>query len=160
MARATTIGVLGGGQLGRMLALAGLPLGLRFRFLDPSPDAPMRHVATQIVGAYDDPVALAQLAEGADVLTYEFENVPVAVAKQLARSLPVYPPPCALAIAQDRVSEKQFFQSLGIETPPFAVVEDRASLTEAVKQIGLPAVLKTRRLGYDGKGQVVLRTAR
>ncbi|MBI5878901.1 MAG: 5-(carboxyamino)imidazole ribonucleotide synthase [Chloroflexi bacterium] len=158
MTGATTVGVLGGGQLGRMLALAGLPLGLRFRFLDPSPDAPMRHLATQITGAYDDRDALAKLVDSVDVLTYEFENVPVAVAEQLARTHLVFPPARALAVAQDRLVEKQFFRSLAIESPPFAAVDDRASLTAAVRQIGLPAVLKTRRLGYDGKGQVVLRS--
>src|SRR5712691_9937167 len=97
------VGVLGGGQLGRMLALAGYPLGMRFRFLDPSPSAPMRQLAEQVVGAYEDPEALRRFASGLDVITYEFENVPVATVRQLAESVPVYPPPRALEIAQDRL---------------------------------------------------------
>lgn len=154
---ATLIGVLGGGQLGRMLALAGYPLGLRFRFLDPAPEAPAGRLAEQIVGGYDDLAALARFAAGVDVVTYEFENVPVAAAERLAGQVPVYPPPGALAVAQDRLAEKTFFQNLDIPTPPFAPVDTRADLDAALVRTGLPAVLKTRRLGYDGKGQFVLR---
>ncbi len=151
------VGVLGAGQLGRMLALAGYPLGLRFRFLDPAPGAPAGQLAEQIVADYEDPAALERFARGLDVITYEFENVPVATAHELARRVLVYPPPEALEVAQDRLVEKHFFQSLDIPTPPFAPVETRDALAAAVAEIGLPAVLKTRRLGYDGKGQYTLR---
>jgi 5-(carboxyamino)imidazole ribonucleotide synthase len=154
----TTIGILGGGQLGRMLALAGYPLGLRFRFLEPTADAPAGHVAEHERASYDDPAALERFAAGVDLISYEFENVPVAAARRLAEYVPVYPPPAALDAAQDRLAEKRFFQSLGMAIPPFAPVGSRAELEAAVAQIGLPAVLKTRRLGYDGKGQFVLHT--
>jgi 5-(carboxyamino)imidazole ribonucleotide synthase len=140
-----------------MLALAGYPLGLRFRFLDPAPDAPMHPLAEQIIGAYDDAAALDRFVDGLDVVTYEFENVPVAAALHLAQHAPVYPPPHALEVAQDRLHEKTFFQRLGIPTPPFVPVDTRADLEAALDRIGLPAVLKTRRLGYDGKGQALLR---
>ena len=154
-----TIGILGAGQLGRMLALAGYPLGLRFRLLDPASDAPAGQLAAHQAAEYADAAALAQFAAGLDVVTYEFENVPVATARALAERVPVYPPPGALEVAQDRLAEKTFFQNLGIATPPFAPVSSRAELDAALAQIGLPAVLKTRRLGYDGKGQQVLRTS-
>jgi len=154
----TTIGILGAGQLGRMLALAGYPHGLRFRFFDPAPASPASHLAEQICAPYDDEGALRRFAEGLALVTYEFENVPVAAARLLERHLPVYPPPAALEAAQDRLAEKQFFQRLGIPTPPFAAVDDRAGLDAAVRQLGLPAVLKTRRMGYDGKGQALLRS--
>lgn len=153
----TTIGVLGGGQLGRMLALAGYPLGLRFRFLDPAAEAPAEHLADRVAGAYEDIEALQQFAAGLDLATYEFENVPVATAHFLEQRLPVYPPSAALEAAQDRVAEKTFFQKAGLPTAPFAAADSREELTAAVEDIGLPAVLKTRRYGYDGKGQVVLR---
>jgi 5-(carboxyamino)imidazole ribonucleotide synthase len=151
------IGVLGGGQLGRMLALAGYPLGLRFRFFDPAPHCPAAQVAEHVAGEYDDPAALEEFAAGLELVTYEFENVPVAAVRRLAERLPVYPPPEALEVAQDRLPEKQFFQSLGIPTPPFVPVDGPADLEAALRHIGLPAVLKTRRFGYDGKGQYVLR---
>jgi 5-(carboxyamino)imidazole ribonucleotide synthase len=151
------VGILGGGQLGRMLALAGYPLGLRFRVLDPAADGPASQVAPQVVAAYDDEAALARFAHGLDVVTYEFENVPVAAARALARHLPVDPAPDVLEAAQDRLVEKQTFEALGIPTPAFAAVDGRDSLDAAVARLGLPAVLKTRRGGYDGKGQVVLR---
>jgi 5-(carboxyamino)imidazole ribonucleotide synthase len=153
------VGVLGGGQLGRMLALAGYPLGMRFRFLDPSPVAPVRRVAEQIVGAYDEPEVLKRFADGLDVATYEFENVPVETVRRLAAVVPVYPPPRALEIAQDRLCEKAFFAELGVATASFAKVDTRTDLETAISRIGLPAVLKTRRMGYDGKGQTVLRGA-
>lgn len=155
--RQTTIGILGAGQLGRMLALAGYPLGLRFRLLDPAADASAGQLAEHQPGGYDDAATLEQFAAGLDVVTYEFENVPVAAARALAEHVPVFPPPAALEAAQDRLTEKTFFQNLGIATPPFAPVDTRADLAAAIAQIGLPAVLKTRRLGYDGKGQQVLR---
>jgi 5-(carboxyamino)imidazole ribonucleotide synthase len=151
------IGVLGGGQLGRMLALAGYPLGLRFCFLDPSPQAPAGHLAELVIAQYDDPKALQRFAVQVDLVTYEFENVPVASARQLAQHRPVYPPPQALEASQDRLTEKRFFRSLGIPTAAFAPVASLAELEQAVAQIGLPAVLKTRRFGYDGKGQMILR---
>lgn len=154
-----TIGVVGGGQLGRMLALAGYPLGLRFRFLDPSPEACAGQVGELIVGDYTDETQLAELARGAAVVTYEFENVPVATAHYLQQFGPVYPPPHALEVAQDRLVEKQFFQHHGIPTPRFLPVDSRDDLHSAVAELGLPAVLKTRRLGYDGKGQALLQTA-
>ena len=153
----TTIGILGGGQLGRMLALAGYPLGLRFRFLDPAADAPAGQLAAHDHGGYADPAQLDAFARSVDLVSYEFENVPVAAARHLAERVPVYPPPQALAVAQDRLAEKTFFNSLGAATPPFASVDSRAGLEAAIERIGLPAVLKTRRLGYDGKGQLVLR---
>jgi 5-(carboxyamino)imidazole ribonucleotide synthase len=152
----TTIGILGGGQLGRMLALAGYPLGLRFRFLEPATDAPAGHLADHERAGYDDPAAIERFAAGVDLISYEFENVPVAAVRRLAEFVPVYPPPAALDAAQDRLAEKRFFQRLGMATPPFAPVDNHAELKAAVAQIGLPAVLKTRRLGYDGKGQFVL----
>lgn len=151
------VGVLGGGQLGRMLALAGIPLGLRFRFLDPDPDCPASHVGEMIVGEFDDPVALSHLARDAALVTYEFENVPAAAVDFLQAKLPVYPPRGALAVSQDRLSEKNLFRELRIATPEFAPVDSLESLHAAVDKIGLPAVLKTRRFGYDGKGQAVLR---
>ncbi len=154
----TTIGIMGGGQLGRMLALAGYPLGLHFRFIDPvAGEAPVDALGERVRGDYTDPAALEQFAAGADVVTYEFENVPVAAAQQLAARLPVYPPPAALEASQDRLREKSFFREQGIPTPPFLAVNTREELDAAIKEIGLPAVLKTRRMGYDGKGQALLR---
>ena len=155
-----TVGILGGGQLGRMLALAGYPLGLRFRFLDTSAQAPAGHLAELQVGNYEDPNTLARFAEGLEVVTYEFENVPVVSAQRLAERLPVYPPPKALEAAQDRLVEKTFFRDLGIPTVPFLPVDSESDFHSALDSMGLPAVLKTRRLGYDGKGQLVLRDAR
>lgn len=153
------IGVLGGGQLGRMLALAGMPLGLRFRFLDPDPSCPAAELGDRVVAEYDDELALARFVDGVHAVTYEFENVPAAAAKWLSAHTPVFPPERALATAQDRLNEKTCFRSLGIATPEFAPVDTHAELLAAVERIGLPCVLKTRRFGYDGKGQAVLRTA-
>lgn len=152
------IGILGGGQLGRMLGLAGIPMGLRFRFLEPSASCPSADVGEVIIGRYDDPAALERFARGLHVATYEFENVPAASARSLSAKLRVFPPEGALTIAQDRIREKQLFTELGIATPKFLAVDDRASLDAAIAQIGYPCVLKTRRMGYDGKGQRVLRT--
>ncbi len=152
------IGVLGGGQLGRMLALAGYPLGLRFRFFDTLAEAPAGQLAELVVGDYADEGALARFAEGLSLLTYEFENVPVAAAAWLAQHRPVYPPPGALEVAQDRVAEKTFFQGLGIPTPLFYPVLTRNDLLDGLERTGWPALLKTRRLGYDGKGQKLLRS--
>lgn len=139
-----------------MLAQAGHALGLRFLFVDPTPDSPAGQIAEQIVAPYDDERALARLAE-CDVVTFEFESVPALAAEWLASRVPVHPPARALDVAQDRVREKSTFQELGIPTADFAEVDDAASLEAAIERIGLPAVLKTRRLGYDGKGQHVLR---
>ncbi len=152
------IGILGGGQLGRMLALAGYPLGLSFRFLDPSPEACAGQVGELQVGDYRDEVALRRFAEGLEVVTYEFENVPVEAAKFLAQRVPVFPPPVALEVAQDRLLEKRFFASLGIPTPTFHPVDSLEDLEAGVRRLGLPALLKTRRGGYDGKGQILLRS--
>jgi len=153
-----TIGILGGGQLGYMLALAGYPLGLHFRFLDPSPEAPVGRIAQRVTADFDDLAALEKFAAGLELVTYEFENVPVDAAKFLAERVPVYPPPAALEAAQDRLNEKQLFQKLGIATTEFISVPKPEELDAAVKKLGLPAVLKTCRLGYDGKGQWILRT--
>lgn len=154
-----TVGVLGGGQLGRMLALAGYPLGMRFRFLDFDAEAPARDVAPLVHAPFDDRAALDRFAAGLDVVTYEFENVPVDSVRHLATRVPVVPPARALEAAQDRLSEKTLFQRLGVATPRFAAVETREDLDRAVENLGLPVVLKTRRFGYDGKGQAVLRTS-
>jgi 5-(carboxyamino)imidazole ribonucleotide synthase len=150
------VGVLGGGQLGRMLALAGIPLGMRFRFLDPAPQAPAGAVGELVVGAYDDEGALEELAEGADVVTYEFENVPVASARFLAERATVLPPPEALEAAQDRAAEKRLFERLAIPTARSAPVEGPEEVRAALAAVGRPALLKTRRLGYDGKGQAAV----
>jgi 5-(carboxyamino)imidazole ribonucleotide synthase len=153
------VGIVGGGQLGRMLALAGLPLGLRFRVLDPATETATDPVAERVRGEYEDYAALADFVRGMDVVTYEFENVPVQTTRWLAERVSVYPPPAALEIAQDRINEKQFLVRVGIPVPRFRAIETRLELDAALNEIGLPAVLKTRRFGYDGKGQAVLRTA-
>ena len=154
-----TIGILGGGQLGYMLALAGYPLGLHFRFLDPSPEAPVGRIAQRVTADYTDQAALEKFSSGLELVTYEFENVPVEAARFLAERVAVYPPPAALEAAQDRLAEKGLFRKLGIATTAFAAVSNPGELDSAVKALGLPAVLKTSRLGYDGKGQWILRTA-
>lgn len=151
------IGVLGGGQLGRMLGLAGLPLGLEFTFLDPAAEACAAAVGLHLQAEYTDPQALEQLLDTCSRITYEFENVPVEAARRLARRVAVYPTPRALEVAQDRLREKQFFQSLGIPTPRFLPADSLEQLQDAVQQVGLPAVVKTRTFGYDGKGQRVVR---
>lgn len=153
-----TIGILGGGQLGYMLALAGYPLGLHFRFLDPSPEAPVGRIAHRVTSEYVDESALEKFAHGLEVVTYEFENVPVEAARFLAERVPVYPPAEALEDAQDRLREKTLFRRLGIPTTDFAAVSNRGEFDRAVKEIGIPSILKTTRLGYDGKGQSLLRT--
>jgi 5-(carboxyamino)imidazole ribonucleotide synthase len=149
----TTVGILGGGQLARMLALSGAPLGLRFRVLDTVADACAGQFAPLIVGDYRDEAALAEFAGKVDVATFDFENVPAESAQWLNERIPVFPNPRALAVAQDRLAEKTLFRELGIPVPPFADVADRAALDAAVAAIGTPCILKTRRLGYDGKGQ-------
>ncbi|APO94356.1 5-(carboxyamino)imidazole ribonucleotide synthase [Xanthomonas vesicatoria] len=154
----TTVGILGGGQLARMLVLAGAPLGLRFAVFDPVADACAGQVAPLQVGAFDDAAALAAFAGQVDVITFDFENVPAASAQQLAAQVPVFPRPDALAMAQDRLSEKTLFRELGIPVPEFAAIDDRAGLDAALARIGAPCVLKTRRFGYDGKGQFRIKT--
>jgi len=159
------VGILGGGQLGRMIALAGIPLGVRCRFLDPSSDAPAGQVGELVVGEFTDRKVLRAFAKGLDVVTYEFENVPVEAVEFLSTlkrkdgsPLPVHPNANALRTAQDRLLEKQLFERVGVKVPPYAKVDSQRELEDALKTIGLPAVLKTRRMGYDGKGQCVLRT--
>jgi 5-(carboxyamino)imidazole ribonucleotide synthase len=153
-----TIGILGGGQLGYMLALAGYPLGLHFRFFDPSPEAPVGRIASRVTADFSDEAALEKFANGLELVTYEFENVPVEAVRFLAERVPVLPSAKALEVAQDRISEKNLFQNLGIPTTEFVPVAARDALDAAVKKIGLPAILKTSRMGYDGKGQWHLRT--
>lgn len=147
------VGVVGGGQLGRMLGLAGLPLGLEFVFLDPSPEAPAAAVGEHITAAFDEQGAIAELAARCDVVTYEFENVDVESLAAAAGDTPVYPPPGALATAQDRRNEKLAFEAAGIPVAPWQTVDSRDDLEAACRGIGLPLIVKTRRLGYDGKGQ-------
>lgn len=153
------IGVLGGGQLGRMLALAGYPLGLQFRFYDLAPDATAGQLAELHTGSYSDWDALARFVDGLDVITYEFENVPVETARFLMGFAPVYPPPLALEVSQDRLHEKEFFRQLNIPTPDFYAIDSLETLQTALEKTGTPAILKTRRLGYDGKGQAAIRQA-
>ena len=151
------VGIVGGGQLARMLVLAGYPLGLRFQVLDPAADACAGQVAPLMQGDYHDEAQLEALAAWAEVVTFDFENVPAAAARALQGRVAVYPPAEALALAQDRLSEKTLFWELGIPTPNFATVDSLEELHSAVLRVELPAVLKIRRLGYDGKGQRVLR---
>lgn len=152
------IGIIGAGQLGQMLGFAARELHLECIFLDPSEAPPAAACGEVIQAAFDDPNALATLAERCDVVTYEFENVPVAALEQISDRVAVYPPPAALLHAQDRLAEKTLFQSLDIPLPPFHRVDSRADLDAAATVLGLPMVLKTRRLGYDGKGQFVIKS--
>jgi 5-(carboxyamino)imidazole ribonucleotide synthase len=152
-----TIGILGAGQLGRMLALAGYPLGLDFLFLDQSEGTPGHQVGPSLVGSFTDPALLAELAQRCEVVTFDWENVPATALDALESRVRIAPPRIALATAQDRLLEKQLFARLGIPTNRNQAVDSEQDLTRAVREIGLPGVLKTRRLGYDGKGQFVLR---
>ncbi len=151
------VGALGGGQLGRMLALAAYPLGVEMRFLDPTEGACCSQIADLIVADYTDTAALDRFADGLNVATFEFENVPVEAVRRVASRVPMFPSAEALGIAQDRLNEKQLFERLEIPVPPYAAVDSQAELQASVKRIGFPCVLKTRRMGYDGKGQCVLR---
>ncbi|MCS6923410.1 MAG: 5-(carboxyamino)imidazole ribonucleotide synthase [Fimbriimonadales bacterium] len=151
------IGILGGGQLGRMLALAGYPLGIRSELYDPSSDACAGQVAPLLSAPYDDWDALARFTTGKACITYEFENVPLATAQFLAERVPVRPTPRALELFQDRLLEKQFLNAVGIPTPAFAPIDPHQP-EAALAQVGLPCVVKTRRFGYDGKGQGVAHT--
>ena len=152
------VGIVGGGQLARMLALAGQPLNFEFLILDPAPDASAAPLGAHMCGNYNDQALLADLAKRTDVVTYEFENVPQESIEYLSEHATVHPSHHTLAIARDRMREKTMFRELGIPTPPFAEVNSRSDLENAVTEIGLPAILKTRTLGYDGKGQSVLRS--
>jgi 5-(carboxyamino)imidazole ribonucleotide synthase len=153
------LGIVGAGQLGRMMALAGYPLGFEFLFIDKDAGTPGGQVAPLLPGALDDRNLLAELAQRCEVVTFDWENIPVASLENLPGAARISPPLRALAAAQDRLTEKRTFELLGITTTRYAPVDSRASLELAVKAIGLPGVLKTRRLGYDGKGQAVVRTA-
>ena len=152
------VGILGGGQLARMIALAGYPLGLQFIILDPDADAGAVKLGEHLHGNYDDQKLLTELAAKADVITYEFENVPSDVANFLSDHTTVYPGPNALAIAQDRLTEKSFFHDLDIPTAEYAAVNSLEDLKQAMNDITYPAILKSRRMGYDGKGQVILKS--
>ncbi len=153
------VGILGGGQLARMLALAGHPLGLKFITLEPAKDACSAAVAEQLLGAYDDESKLSELADKADVVTFEFENVPADSVTLLSSKIPCYPPANALAITQDRLNEKKIFNQLNIPTAPYRAVDTLDDLKQAMEKLGTAAILKTRREGYDGKGQARLESA-
>ncbi|MGO4573593.1 5-(carboxyamino)imidazole ribonucleotide synthase [Microvirga sp. 2TAF3] len=153
----STLGILGGGQLGRMMAMAAAELGLRTHIYAPEQDSPAFDVAAEhTVASYEDEAALVRFAKAVDVVTYEFENVPSSTAAILSAHAPLAPNARALAVSQDRLVEKTFISDLGIATAPFAAVASEADLAEALSRIGRPAVLKTRRFGYDGKGQTMI----
>jgi 5-(carboxyamino)imidazole ribonucleotide synthase len=153
------VGILGGGQLGRMLAMAAAELGLSCHVYCPDPKSPAFAVAAaRTIAPYEDEAALAAFASAVDVVTYEFENVPVATARFLKERVPVFPDPHSLEIAQDRLAEKQLMTDLGIAVPPFAAVNTQTDIYSALGRIGRPAILKTRRFGYDGKGQALIRS--
>ena len=155
-----TIGIVGGGQLGRMLAMAAAQLGYRTHIYAPEADPPAAEVAAEFTrGAYDDEAALARFGGSVDVATYEFENISATALDALAAEAPLFPPRLALETAQDRLAEKEFALRLGGRPAPFGAVDDRAGLDAAIERIGLPAILKTRRFGYDGKGQARLNSA-
>lgn len=151
---ATRLGIVGGGQLGRMLALAAAPLGIRCSFVDPSPEAGALVAADQIEADFENLDALVQLAERSDVVTFEFENVSAPALAAIAGRTLVAPSPRSLEVSQDRLLEKQLFESLGLPVAPYRPVETLEQLETALEEIGMPAILKTRRLGYDGKGQM------
>ena len=153
----TTVGILGGGQLARMMALSGAPLGLRFLVMDTVADACAGQFAPLLVGDYRDESALAEFAGKVDVATFDFENVPAESAEWLSARVPVFPNPRALAVAQDRLAEKTLFRELDIPVPEFAAIASRQDLDRALAEVGVPCILKTRRLGYDGKGQFRIR---
>ncbi len=152
------VGILGAGQLGRMLALAAWPLGLQPRFYDPVPGGCAAALGPQTVAAWDDLDAVERFCAACDVVTYEFENVPLATVRHAAAFVPLFPAAQALEAAQDRLAEKALFQGLGIGTAPFAAIDGPADFDSALEAVGLPAILKSRRLGYDGKGQVAIRS--
>ena len=152
------IGIIGAGQLGQMLGFAARDMGIECRFVDPAESPPASAAGSVMMRRFDDPEALATLADQCDVLTYEFENVPVDALDLVSDRVPVYPPPAALRHAQDRLAEKRLFEGLGIPLPGFLPVDSLEDLHIAASEIGLPLVVKTRRFGYDGKGQFVVRT--
>lgn len=155
LAPLSTIGILGGGQLGRMLAIAAAELGFRTRIFCPEADCPAGQVANELtVADYDDEAALSKFAAAIDVATYEFENVPDRAVAILEKSVPVRPGREPLAVAQDRLAEKKFLNRIGVATAPFAKVDSAEDMAKAAELVGLPGILKTRRFGYDGKGQV------
>lgn len=151
------LGVLGGGQLARMLALAAAPLGIKTVAVDATPDACAGQVAPLVVAGWTDQPALEAFADQVDAVTFDFENVPAQTAHGLAERVAVFPSPHALAVAQDRLAEKTLFRECGLPTPEFMAVDSREALDLALEKIGAPAILKTRRLGYDGKGQFRLK---
>lgn len=152
-----TIGILGGGQLGRMLSIAAARLGFKSCIFEPGGDCPASHVSNfHFKAEYTDEDALRRFAQSVDVITYEFENIPASALDVLERITPVHPGRRALKVSQDRLTEKAFLSDLGLATAPFAAVDDAEDLAEVMAEIGLPAILKTRRFGYDGKGQVRL----
>lgn len=154
MTNVTTIGILGGGQLGRMLSVAASRLGLKTHIFEPGANPPAAHVADAVTTAsYDDRAALTAFAQSVDVITYEFENIPTSALDLLETLRPIHPGRQALATSQDRLTEKNFLQSLGLQTAPFATVDNAADLDAAIASIGTPAIMKTRTMGYDGKGQ-------
>ena len=157
--RGLSVGVVGGGQLGRMLGLAGIPLGFRFVFLDPAEDACAAATGLLLQAGFDDLEAVRELARQADVATFDFENVPESSARAMAEIAPFYPPPQALGAGQDRLAEKDLLVDLGAAVPDYHAVDSRTNLLDGLDRVGYPAVLKTRRFGYDGKGQAVLRDA-
>ncbi|MBT8099239.1 MAG: 5-(carboxyamino)imidazole ribonucleotide synthase [Gammaproteobacteria bacterium] len=152
------IGIIGAGQLGQMLGMAARELDYECRFLDPAENPPAATTGKVIGAAFDDPAALRELAEFADVLTYEFENVPVDALSAVEQRVTIYPPPDALRFAQDRLVEKTLFETLDIPLPGFCAIDNRNDLDIAATDLGLPMVIKTRRFGYDGKGQKLVRT--
>ena len=159
LAPGAVIGILGGGQLGRMLSIAASRLGFKCHVFDPSPNPPAGHVAEHLVKAdYDDVAALKAFARHVDVITFEFENIPTATLDVLEQHCPIRPGREALRVSQDRLTEKNYLTSLGLTTAPYAAVCDQASLVVALEEIGPPGILKTRRFGYDGKGQARIRT--
>lgn len=160
LATGATIGILGGGQLGRMLSVAAARLGFSCHIFEPGANPPAGQVAVKVTTAdYENETALIEFANSVDVITYEFENIPTAALDVLERHRPIRPGREALRISQDRLTEKTFLQKLGLKTAPFADIPDLAALEKALDDIGAPAILKTRRFGYDGKGQARLNTA-
>ncbi|MEL7253309.1 MAG: 5-(carboxyamino)imidazole ribonucleotide synthase [Pseudomonadota bacterium] len=155
----SVIGILGGGQLGRMLSVAASRLGFKTCIFEPGGDCPASHVANfHFQKPYEDEAALKAFAEAVDIITYEFENIPTAALDVIEAIRPVHPSRRALQVSQDRLTEKTFLQDLGLKTAPFAAVDDAASLEAALNDIGAPSILKTRRFGYDGKGQARIKS--
>jgi 5-(carboxyamino)imidazole ribonucleotide synthase len=153
------LGILGGGQLAQMMALAAIPLGIQCHIYDPDPVAPARLCAIHHCAAYDDSAALLRFADAVDVITYEFENIPVSCVSFLTTYKPIMPGVTSLQMCQDRIKEKTFARSLGFATAPFVDLVPTLSSIDALYTVGTPAILKTRRMGYDGKGQHTVRTA-